>query len=225
MKILLIDDDINILQSTAFMLKKSGIYCDTAENGSDGIVFLQSYSYDLVLLDLLLPDMKGVQILEYMRKMQNKTPVLILSGLQSSEDKIECLNNGADDYIAKPYNKEELLARINAIIRRSSGYSHPVIHIGDLCIDMHTKQLTHKDQAINLTAKEYSIIESLALKKGRPVSKEFLLEKLYSGIDEPEAKIIDVFVCKVRKKIKDVSQKNYIKTMWGQGYILSDPDE
>ncbi|MDR0485053.1 MAG: response regulator transcription factor [Alphaproteobacteria bacterium] len=225
MKILIVEDDENLAKSISATFKKMQMQSDLAVRGEFALEFLDTYSYDLILLDVMLPDTNGFELLKSFRKNGVDTPVLILSSLADHDNKIEGFNQGADDYLTKPFNREELIARVNAIVRRSKGYAHSSIKISDLEINLSTKQAFVENKPVPLTSKEYSVLEILALKKGKPVSKEHLLDQLYGGISEPEPKIIDVFVCKIRDKIKKITGKNYIKTIWGQGYLISDLDE
>lgn len=220
MKVLIIEDDVQLAKTISLTFNQLKIQHDHSINANDALEMLDVYEYDLLLLDVLLPDMNGLELLKKIRSNNMNTPVLILSGLNDYEHKIEGLNVGADDYLTKPFNKNELVARINALVRRSNGLSKDLIKVGDLEIDLGTKQVNVSNTTVSLTNKEYSILEILARRQGKPVSKEQLLDRLYGGIDEPEPKIIDVFICKLRKKLQKVSNINYIGTMWGQGYII-----
>lgn len=220
MKVLIIEDDVQLAKTISLTFNQLKIQHDHSVSALDALEMLGVYEYDLLLLDVLLPDMNGLELLKKIRSNNMNTPVLILSGLNDYEHKIEGLNIGADDYLTKPFNKNELVARINALVRRSNGLSKDLIRVGDLEIDLGTKQVNVSNTTVSLTNKEYSILEILARRQGKPVSKEQLLDRLYGGIDEPEPKIIDVFICKLRKKLQRVSNINYIGTMWGQGYII-----
>ncbi|WP_244478030.1 response regulator transcription factor, partial [Methylobacterium sp. Leaf86] len=156
--------------------------------------------YDIILLDLTLPDMSGYEVLRNLRVAKVKTPILILSGMASIEDKVKGLGFGADDYLTKPFHKDELVARIHAIVRRSKGHAQSVITTGDLTVNLDEKMVAIAGNRVNLTGKEYQILELLALRKGTTLTKEMFLNHLYGGMDEPELKIIDVFICKLRKK-------------------------
>ena len=224
MKILIIEDDTALAKTVQIVFKKLNIQSDHVESGDEAIEYLSTYTYDLIMLDVLLPDTHGVELLKLIRKKGVNTPVLIVSGLDDNKYKVDGLNQGADDYITKPFNQEELIARVNAIIRRSKGFPTSVINIGPLQINLDSKLAYLNNKNVGLTNKEYAILEILALKQGKPVPKDYLLNQLYGGIDEPEPKIIDVFVCKLRNKLKKITNKNYIGTIWGQGYVLADPD-
>jgi two-component system, cell cycle response regulator CtrA len=155
-----------------------------------------------------------------------KTPILILSGLSAIEDKVSGLGYGADDYKTKPFHKNELVARIHAIVRRSKGHAQSVINTGDLCVNLDAKTVEVNGAGLHLTGKEYQILELLSLRKGTTLTKEMFLNHLYGGMDEPEIKIIDVFICKLRKKLTSaLDGKDYIETLWGRGYVLREPSE
>jgi two-component system cell cycle response regulator CtrA len=154
------------------------------------------------------------------------TPILILSGLADTEAKVKGLGFGADDYMTKPFHKDELIARITAIVRRSKGHAESVIKVGKLIVNLDTKTVEAEGQRVHLTGKEYAMLELLALRKGTTLTKEMFLNHLYGGMDEPELKIIDVFICKLRKKLSTATGgNNYIETVWGRGYVLRDADE
>jgi two-component system cell cycle response regulator CtrA len=224
MRVLVIEDDQGTAKTLQISLQSEGFVCDTTGAGEDGLDIARHYEYDLIILDLMLPDIDGYEILRRLRAVQVSTPVLILSGLSDIDDKIKGLGFGADDYLTKPFNKEELLARVRAIIRRSKGHSNSVITIGKLRIDLNAKTAEANDKALRLTGREYAILELLAIRKGATLSKEIFLNHLYGGMEEPEFKIIDVFVCKLRKKLTDaLNGENYIETVWGRGYVLREP--
>jgi two-component system cell cycle response regulator CtrA len=170
--------------------------------------------------------MSGFEVLRSLRVARVKTPTLILSGLAGIDDKVKGLGFGADDYMTKPFHKDELVARIHAVVRRSKGHAQSVIQTGDLVVNLDTKMVEVGGQRVHLTGKEYQILELLTLRKGTTLTKEMFLTNLYGGMDEPEIKIIDVFICKMRKKLANVSLgKNYIETVWGRGYVLREPTD
>ena len=223
MNILLIEDDRVMNQNISLILKRAGMTVESALFAKDGLECLKLYEYDLIILDLMLPDMTGMDTLRSIRSSGIKTPVLVLSAIELPNKKVECLSCGADDYVNKPFNPEELVARVHAIIRRSKGHAEGLVCVGKMKIDLNTKIVTVADKVLPLTSKEYALIELLALKKGATVSKEQFLNHLYNGENEPEVKIIDVFFCKIRSKIKELSGgEDYITTIWGRGYILQD---
>jgi len=224
MRVLLVEDDTATAQSIEMMLRSESYVCDTTDMGEDGLEIGKLYDYDIIVLDLMLPDMDGYEVLRRLRAARVKTPILILSGLNGLDDKIKGLGIGADDYLTKPFDKRELVARIQAIVRRSKGHSDSVIKTGKLTVNLDTRTVEVESQPLHLTGKEYGILELLSLRKGTTLTKEMFLNHLYGGMDEPELKIIDVFVCKLRKKLTSAtSGENYIETVWGRGYVLRDP--
>jgi two-component system cell cycle response regulator CtrA len=224
MRVLLVEDDAAISKSIELMLKSEGFVCDTTDLGEDGLEIGKIYDYDIIILDLMLPDIDGYEVLRRLRAARVKTPILILSGLSELDNKLKGLGFGADDYITKPFDKRELVARINAIVRRAKGHSQSIIKTGKLTINLDTRTVESNGAPIHLTGKEYGILELLSLRKGTTLTKEMFLNHLYGGIDEPELKIIDVFVCKLRKKLSTACLgENYIETVWGRGYVLRDP--
>jgi two-component system, cell cycle response regulator CtrA len=223
MRVLLIEDDSATAQSIALMLKSESFNVYTTDLGEEGIDLGKIYDYDIILLDLNLPDMSGFEVLRSLRVSKVKAPILILTGLDTIEDKVRGLGFGADDYITKPFHRDDLVARINAIVRRSRGHAESVIRTGDLIVDLGTKKVEVNGLRVHLTGKEYQILELLSLRKGTTLSKEMFLNHLYGDMDEPDAKIIDVFICKLRKKLASASGGNeFIETLWSRGYTLSD---
>ena len=226
MRVLLIEDDSATAQSIELMLKSENFNVYITDLGEEGVDLGKLYDYDIILLDLNLPDMSGYDVLKTLRVAKVKTPILILSGLGGIEDKVRGLGFGADDYMTKPFHKDELVARINAIVRRSKGHAQSVIQTGDLRVNLDTKTVEVNGARVHLTGKEYQMLELLSLSKGTTLTKEMFLNHLYGGMDEPELKIIDVFICKLRKKLAAATDgKNYIETVWGRGYVLREPDE
>ena len=226
MRVLLIEDDMAMAKSIELILSSEGINVFTTDLGEEGLDLGKLYDYDLIVLDLGLPDMSGYDVLKQLRESRIETPVLILSGMADTEHKVKGLGFGADDYLTKPFNREELVARIHAIIRRSKGHSQSVIKTGDLTVNLDAKTVEVQGKLTHLTGKEYAILELLSLRKGTTLTKEMFLNHLYGGMDEPELKIIDVFICKLRKKLSNASEgKNFIETVWGRGYVLRDPDD
>jgi two-component system cell cycle response regulator CtrA len=170
--------------------------------------------------------MSGFDVLRKLRVSKVRTPILILSGLAAIEDKIKGLGYGADDYLTKPFHKDELVARIHAIVRRSKGHAQSVINTDDLCVNLDSKMVEINGTRVHLTAKEYQMLELLALRKGMTLTKEMFLSHLYGGMEEPEMKIIDVFICKLRKKLANASGgKDYVETVWGRGYVMREQGE
>jgi two-component system cell cycle response regulator CtrA len=225
MRVLLIEDDSATAKSIANLLNADGFTCDTTDLGEDAIEIGRIYEYDLIILDLMLPDINGYEVLRQLRIAHIQTPALVLSGLRNTEDKVKGLGCGADDYLTKPFSRSELLARAHAIIRRSKGHSMSMIRIGRLQVNLQNRTACVDAKLLNLTSKEYSILELLALRKGTTISKEVFLNHLYGGMDEPEVKIIDVFVCKLRRKLFEATgEEGCIETVWGRGYLLREPN-
>ncbi len=224
MRVLLVEDDSSTAKSIEFMLKSDGYIVDTTDLGEDGLDLGKIYDYDIIILDLMLPDMDGYDVLKGFRAAKIDTPILILSGLTELDNKLKGLGFGADDYLTKPFDKRELVARIQAIVRRSQGHAQSVIETGEIKVNLDTRTIEAAGKPLHLTGKEYGILELLSLRKGSTLTKEMFLNHLYGGMDEPEAKIIDVFICKLRKKLADATDgSNYIETVWGRGYVLRDP--
>ncbi|WP_425409538.1 response regulator transcription factor CtrA [Hyphococcus sp.] len=226
MRVLLIEDDGATAQSIELMLKSDGFNVYTTDLGEEGVDLGKVYDYDIILLDLNLPDMTGFDVLKSLRVSKVNTPILILTGQGDIETKVRGLGFGADDYMTKPFHKDELVARIHAIVRRSKGHSQSVITTGKLVVNLDAKTVEVSGQRVHLTGKEYQMLELLSLRKGTTLTKEMFLNHLYGGMDEPELKIIDVFICKLRKKLAAATQgEHYIETVWGRGYVLRDPQE
>ncbi|MBE6456201.1 MAG: response regulator transcription factor [Alphaproteobacteria bacterium] len=223
MRVLLIEDDKTVSQNIALILKKENMVVDTSYLGEDGIEVAKLYEYDIIILDILLPDMEGYDVLKRLRAAHINTPVLILSGLNTPDKKVKGFGYGADDYLTKPFDRTELIARVNAIVRRTKGHADSIIRTGGMEINLNSKIVTVDGKVLNLTSKEYSLFELLALRKGTTINKEQFLNHLYGGLDEPEMKIIDVFLCKIRRKLEKLTpNEEYIQTVWGRGYILKD---
>jgi two-component system cell cycle response regulator CtrA len=226
MRVLLIEDDSSTAQSIERMLKSDRFNVYTTDLGEEGVDLGKLYDFDIILLDLGLPDMSGFEVLRSLRVSKVKTPILILSALAGLDDKVKGLTYGADDYVTKPFHKDELVARIHAIVRRSKGHAHCVIQTGDLVVNLDSKTVEVNGAQVHLTDKEYRMLELLSLRKGTTLTKETFLNHLYGSIDEPEQKIIDVFICKLRKKLASASNgKDYFETVWGRGYMLREPSE
>ncbi|MGE0254252.1 MAG: response regulator transcription factor CtrA [Alphaproteobacteria bacterium] len=221
MRVLLVEDDSATAKAVQMMLKSEGYVCDSTDLGEDGLEIGKLYDYDIIVLDVMLPDIDGYEVLRRFRAARIETPVLILSGLADPDDKIKGLGFGADDYLTKPFDRRELIARIQAIVRRSKGHSESVIRTGKLAVNLDARTVEAEGKPVHLTGKEYGILELLSLRKGTTLTKEMFLNHLYGGMDEPELKIIDVFVCKLRKKLAQATGgENYIETVWGRGYVL-----
>ncbi len=225
MRILLVEDDPTVSRSIELMLTHASLNVYATDLGEEGIDLAKLYDYDLILLDLNLPDMHGHEVLRQLRMSRVETPILILSGDGDTEAKIKGFGFGADDYMTKPFHREELVARIHAIIRRSKGHAQSIIRTGRIAVNLDAKTVEADGQAVHLTGKEYQMLELLSLRKGTTLTKEMFLNHLYGGMDEPELKIIDVFICKLRKKLAQATGgETYIETVWGRGYVLRDPE-
>ena len=225
MRVLLIEDDPTTSRSIEMMLTHANLNVYSTDLGEEGIDLAKLYDYDLILLDLNLPDMTGHEVLRQLRLARIETPTLILSGEDSTDSKIKGFGFGADDCLTKPFHREELVARIHAIIRRSKGHSQSIIRTGKIAVNLDAKTVEADGAPVHLTGKEYQMLELLSLRKGTTLTKEMFLNHLYGGMDEPELKIIDVFICKLRKKLSEATDNdNYIQTVWGRGYVLKEPE-
>jgi len=224
MRVLLVEDDPSTARSIELMLSHANFNVYTTDMGEEAIELGKLYDYDLILLDLNLPDMTGLEVLRQVRLARVNTPILILTGEDSTDLKLKGFGQGADDYLTKPFHRDELVARIHAIIRRSQGHAQSVIHTGRISVNLDAKTVEAEGRPVHLTGKEYQMLELLSLRKGTTLTKEMFLNHLYGGMDEPELKIIDVFICKLRKKLSEATGgDNYIETVWGRGYVLRDP--
>jgi len=225
MRILLVEDDPTTSKSIEMMLGSANLNVYCTDMGEEGIDLAKLYDYDLILLDLNLPDMNGHEVLKQLRLSRIETPILILSGSDDTENKIKGFGFGADDYMTKPFHRDELIARIHAIVRRSKGHSQSVILTGSVSVNLDAKSVEVEGKPVHLTGKEYQMLELLSLRKGTTLTKEMFLNHLYGGMDEPELKIIDVFICKLRKKLSEATGgETNIETVWGRGYVLRDPE-
>jgi two-component system, cell cycle response regulator CtrA len=224
MRVLLVEDDPTTSRSIELMLSHANfnVYC--TDLGEEAVELGKLYDYDLILLDLNLPDMAGLDVLRQIRLARINTPILILTGEDSTDTKLKGFGHGADDFMTKPFHRDELVARIHAIIRRSQGHAQAIIHTGRISVNLDAKTVEVDSMAVHLTGKEYQMLELLSLRKGTTLTKEMFLNHLYGGMDEPELKIIDVFICKLRKKLTEATGgDNHIETVWGRGYVLRDP--
>ncbi len=225
MRILLVEDDPTTSKSIEMMLTHANLNVYATDLGEEGIDLAKLYDYDLILLDLHLPDMSGHEVLRQLRMARVETPILILTGESGTESKLRGFGFGADDYMTKPFHRDELVARIHAIIRRSKGHSQSIINTGLISVNLDAKTVDVGGMPVHLTGKEYQMLELLSLRKGTTLTKEMFLNHLYGGMDEPELKIIDVFICKLRKKLSEATGgDNHIETVWGRGYVLRDPE-
>lgn len=225
MRVLLVEDDPTTSRSIELMLTHANLNVYCTDLGEEGIDLAKLYDYDLILLDLNLPDMHGHDVLRQLRLARIDTPILILSGESDTENKLKGFGFGADDYIVKPFHRDELIARIHAVIRRSKGHAQSVIKTGTIEVNLDAKTVSVQSKPVHLTGKEYQMLELLSLRKGTTLTKEMFLNHLYGGLDEPELKIIDVFICKLRKKLAAATGgESHIETVWGRGYVLRNPE-
>ena len=222
MRVLLVEDDVTAARGISSVLKSAGFTVDHTDQGHEALDMVRRYDYDLILLDLMLQDADGYEVVRRMRAARLTTPVIVLSTLCRPQAKVRAFAVGADDFITKPFDHSELVARMQAILRRSKGYSEPTLRVGALQLNLDSREVSVNGTPVHLTGKEYAILELLVLRKGMVLTKDAFLNHLYGGLDEPEMKIIDVFVCKLRKKLQAAGAGNLISTAWGRGYTLRD---
>jgi two-component system response regulator PhoP len=218
MRILIVEDEPNLLAQLQQRLREAGYVVDTAADGEEGLYFGREYDYDAAIIDLGLPKLDGMDLIGELRKLNRDFPVLVLTARSHWQDKVEGLEAGADDYLTKPFQTEELLARLNALLRRAAGYASPVIEEGGLKLDTAKKEVRLNDNLIELTAYEYKVLEYLMLNPSRVISKTELTDHLYEQDFDRDSNVIEVFVGRLRKKLDPV---NPIRTIRGQGYRFS----
>ena len=225
MRVLVIGQDGATPASVEMMLMKEKFVCDTADLNAGGLEVSRLLDYDIILLDLSVGNVNGYDVLRQLRSARIRTPVLLLLGLTELDHRLKGLGFGDSDVLRNLFDERQLIARIQAIVLRSKANCGSTIRTGELVVNLDTRQVSVDGHAVQLTGKEYGILELLALRKSTTLTKEMFLDHLYGGIDEPEIKIIDVFVCKLRKKLAQATGGNhYIETVWGRGYRLRDPD-
>jgi two-component system, cell cycle response regulator CtrA len=224
MRVLLVEDDTTAACGLVLVLKRANAVTDIAGTGEEALELARRYDYDIMVLDLMLPDMEGYEVVRRLRAAKIDVPVLILSGMSRPQAKVKGLGAGADDYVSKPYDPQEVMARIQAVVRRSRGYSASTLSVGPLKLNLDARDVTAHGREVRLTGKEYSILELLVMRKGMVLTKEAFLNHLYGGLDEPEIKIVDVFICKLRKKLAQAGADGLIGTVWGRGYTCRDLD-
>ena len=224
MHVLIIEDDLGVSEFVALMLTRAKLTATSTPLGREGLELAKLHDFDLILLDLTLPDMHGHDVLLQIREAGIQVPVLILSGANDAANKVKGFELGADDYLTKPFVREELFARIHAVTRRSRGDKKSIIRIGKVEVDLEDKIVRVEGKAVDLTFKEYEMLELLSMHKGKTLTKRAFLNHLYSGMNVPAVKIIDVFICKLRQKLSIATGGDtVIETVWGQGYILHEP--
>jgi len=223
-RILLVEDEPGLVLTLTDRLQSEGYYVDAVTDGDDAVLKAVKEPFDLVILDVMLPGKNGFDVCRELRQNGLELPVLFLTARGEVTDKVVGLKLGGDDYLTKPFHREELVARIHAIIRRSKRHSQSVITTGTIAVNLDAKTVSADNKPVHLTGKEYQMLELLSLRKGTTLTKEMFLNHLYGGMDEPELKIIDVFICKLRKKLSQATGgDNFIETVWGRGYVLRDP--
>jgi two-component system cell cycle response regulator CtrA len=223
MRALLVEDDVSAAKGIALTLRMGGGVVDTAESGEEALELLRHYDYDVALVALGLPDIEGLEVVRRMRAGRIDVPAMILAGQVRPQVRVKAFSLGADDFITKPFDPAELMARVHALVRRSKGYSQPTLWVGPLQLNLDSRAVRVNNNEVHVTGKEYAILELLVLRKGVVLTKEAFLNHLYGGMDEPEMKIIDVFICKLRKKLALAGAANLIGTVWGRGYMMRDP--
>ena len=224
MRILLVEGDAAAAKTLTRVLQNAGFTVDGAETGEEALEMVRHYDYDIAVLELDLPDMEGSELLRRLRHFRHPVPAIALSSSALPAVRLRAFAAGADDVVSRPFDQCELVARIQAIMRRSRGYAAPVLQIGNLRLNLDSHEVSVDDRPVHLTGKEYSILELLVLRKGMVLTKDAFLNHLYGGMDEPEMKIIDVFICKLRKKLQLVGAGHLISTVWGRGYMLREDD-
>jgi len=215
MRILIVEDEPDLLASLAQALREEGYAIDTAPDGEEGLYKAENWPYDLIVLDAMLPRLDGLQLLARLRK-KKKTPVLMLTARDQSADRVRGLDSGADDYVTKPFDLPELLARLRALIRRTSGETVTQIQLGEVVLDTAARTLTHSGKPIALTAREYALVEYLALHRGEVITRTILYEHLFDQNDESLSNLLDVHVSNIRKKVGH----DFITTRRGHGYSI-----
>ncbi|WGF88724.1 response regulator transcription factor [Marinivivus vitaminiproducens] len=223
MRVLVVEDEAVSARLIRQAIEPERFLVEQATIGEEAVGLAKLYDFDIAIVDLKLPDMDGTEVVRRMRLANVATPVLMLSGSSSQDDRIRALMAGADDFLEKPFDRRELAVRLQAIVRRSRGHAASVIRTGRLTVDLNARSVEIDGKKLPVTPKEYGILELLSLRKGKLLTKEIFLDHLYGGMDEPEQKIVDVFICKLRKKIATLTGEDVgIQTVWGQGYMLKD---
>jgi two-component system OmpR family response regulator len=215
MRILIVEDEPDLLSAVAQTLREEGYAVDEATDGETGLYKAKGSDYDAIVLDLMIPRLDGLTMLQRLRS-EKKTPVLILTARDTTADRVKGLDNGADDYLTKPFELAELLARLRALIRRSAGDASPRIEIADIIIDTRSRTVSRGNEEIALTAREYALVEFLALHRGTLVSRTMIYDHLFDEQDDSLSNLVDVHVANVRKKLG----KDFITTRRGQGYLI-----
>jgi two-component system OmpR family response regulator len=215
-RLLIVEDELDLLESLAQFMREQGYAVDTADNGEDAWVKATSWNYDALILDWMLPKLSGVELLRRLR-ITKKTPVILLTARDAVEDRVLGLDEGADDYLIKPFNLNELAARVRALVRRAAGQAVSTIEIGSVIVDLATQTVTDGGQLVPLTAREYALVELLALHRGRLVSRTMIYDHIFDEEDDSLSNLVEVHMSHIRKKLG----KDFIETRRGQGYILN----
>ena len=222
MRVLLAEADVATARDLFLALKSATVLVDHTDLGEDALEMVRHYDYDVVLLGSQLADISGLEVLRRLRQARQATPAFMLGSRISTQAKVAAFKAGADDVLVTPVDPGELLARLQAVVRRSRGISDPVVRVDGLEVNLNTDEVSYEGRAIHLTGKESAILKLLILRKGQVLTKDAFLNHLYGGMDEPDAKIIDVFICKLRKKLQTAGASNMIGTCWGRGYIFNE---
>ena len=222
MRLLIVEDDTALRKSLASNLREQGYTVDEAGDANEGEYFAGEFAVTLAIIDLGLPDRSGTELIEKLRGDGRDFPILILTARDHWEDKVQSLNAGADDYVVKPFNLDELSARINALLRRSAGQARAIINRGPLALDTLTKEVKVNDRAVELTAYEYRILEMLMMRPGQVIAKAELTDQLYDQDFERDSNVLEVLITRLRKKLDPDKSLNPIETLRGRGYRISD---
>ena len=221
MRILVIEDDEKIASFVVKGLQQAGMAVDHASNGEDGLHLFLNTTYDAAIVDIMLPKLDGVSLIQKARARKIATPVIVLSAKRSVDDRVSGLHSGADDYLVKPFAFSELLARVQALVRRSSGTPETLrLALSDLTVDLLTREVKRGDELIELQPREFSLLEYLMRNPGRPVSKTMILERVWDYSFDPQTNVVDVLVCRLRNKIDKDFPEKLIHTIRGVGYVL-----
>lgn len=218
MKILIIEDDLKIAAFVQKGLKEHGYVVESCNNGDEGYDLACGENYDVILLDIMLPGRDGLSILRGLRDQKNSVPVILLTARSGLDERVEGLNMGADDYLAKPFFMEELIARITAVGRRASGTAMNVIHHTDLSLNLINRQVKRKDQTLELTSREFNLLELLMRSSGRVYSRTQILEHVWGYDFDPQTNVVDVYIRRIRAKIDEPNTASLIETVRGVGY-------
>jgi two-component system, OmpR family, response regulator PhoP len=223
MRVLIVEDEAPLRETLAARMQREGFAVDTASDGEEAIYMGREVPFDIVIVDLGLPKMSGIEVVKKLREFQKRYPILILTARSSWQDKVEGLKSGADDYLVKPFHIEELLARVNALVRRSAGWSKPVLECGPVAMDTTAQTVSISGQVIDLTSYEYKVLEYLMLHAGELVSKGDLTEHIYEQDFDRDSNVIEVFIGRLRKKLDNDGTLKPIETVRGRGYRFAIP--